>query len=588
MKFALIQLNPTVGDLPANAESIIDRARDAGRLGASLVVFPELALVGYPPRDLLLQEGFLEDVRESCLSIARSLADGPAVIFGTPWRPPAPSSEQADAFDAKGPLTNSVVVAQGGAITHRYDKRLLPTYDIFDEHRYFMPGNRPLVMEIEGVRVGISICEDLWRGFDAGNEQRYLSCPDPLAELIEQGAQLVVSPSASPFVLGKGRVQRELLRSHVRRHGIALAAVNQVGGNDDLIFDGHAAVYVPNAQGDATLIAAGEGFEEQTVLAELPADRASWAALPSVRDPLEEAGEMRLLEHALVLGVRDYARKTGFKRACLGISGGIDSALTAVIAVRALGAENVTGVMMPSRYSSEGSVSDAERLAANLGIASANISIESMHATAERSLAGLFGDLDLGEPNGVMEENVQSRLRGLVMMALSNQTGALLLTTGNKSELAVGYCTLYGDMNGGLAVLSDITKVQVFKLSRWINEHFAELGFCSPPIPVETIEKPPSAELRPDQLDQDSLPPYEVLDEIVERYVQRHESLERIIDETGFEPSLVARLVRLVDVNEYKRKQLAIGLKVSSVAFGRGRRRAIAQGYRPDLKIPSA
>ncbi len=591
VKLALIQLNPTVGDLPANAEMIVDRARDAHGLGAGLVVFPELALVGYPPRDLLLQEGFLEDVREACESIARELAGGaggPVVMLGTPWRCSPSSHEPADAFDPGGALTNSVLVMQDGTITHRYDKRLLPTYDIFDEHRYFTAGSKPLVLDIEGVRVGVAICEDLWQGFDAGNEQRYKDGPDPLAELIERGAELIVSPSASPFVLGKGRRQRELLAAHVCRHRVALASVNQVGANDDLIFDGHSAVFVPTEAGGARLVAAGNGFEEQTVLVEFPAEKTRWETLPEVRDPLIEADDMRLLESALVLGVRDYVRKTGFSRVCLGISGGIDSALTAALAVRAVGAENVTGVMMPSRYSSDGSISDARALAENLGMACATTPIESMHGVSERALEGLFAELGLGNPEGVTEENVQSRLRGLVMMALSNQSGALLLTTGNKSELAVGYCTLYGDMNGGLAVLSDITKVQVFRLSRWINAHYAQLGFDVPPIPVASIEKPPSAELRPDQVDQDSLPPYEVLDEIVERYVQEHQSLERIIDETGFDPALVGRIVRLVDVNEYKRKQLAIGLKVSSVAFGRGRRRAIAQAYRPDLKIPSA
>jgi len=275
VKLAMVQSNPTVGDFPANASSIAAFAREAAENGASLVVFPELALVGYPPRDLLIQEGFLAEVRETAHALARELADGPPVVLGSPWRPPVVSHPEADVFDPDGPITNSLVVLEGGAITHRYDKRLLPTYDIFDEHRYFMPGTAPVVIDVAGVRVGLSICEDLWRGFDAGNERRYLNLPDPVAELVSAGAQLIVNPSASPFVLGKGRLQRELLLSHVRAHGVAVAAVNQVGGNDDLIFDGHACVYVPSGAKDAKLIAAGDGFREQIVYAEIPEDRKS-------------------------------------------------------------------------------------------------------------------------------------------------------------------------------------------------------------------------------------------------------------------------------------------------------------------------
>ena len=584
MKLALVQLNPTVGELPANASAIVERAREASSRGADLVVFPELALCGYPPRDLLLQEGFIEDVRETARGIAASLADGPVVVFGAPWREPQDSGTAPE----RGALWNSLLVARGGELVERYDKRLLPTYDVFDEHRYFTPGERASVIEVAGVRVGLSICEDLWRGYDAGNHQRYLHRPDPVSELVRAGAQLIVNASASPFVLGKGRVQRGLLMGHVREHGVALAAVNQVGGNDDLVFDGHACVYVPLDGGEPRLVGAGVGFAEQTVVVDLPSDRSAWSSLADVPDPRLDADDTALLCDALTLGVRDYVRKTGFSSVCLGLSGGIDSALTAAIAVRAVGAGNVTGVMMPSRYSSEGSVADAEALASNLGIRLASAPIGDLHDTSERTLGALFGDLGIDSPQGVTEENVQSRIRGLIMMALSNKTGALLLTTGNKSELAVGYCTLYGDMNGGLAVLSDVTKVQVFRLSQWVNANADHLGFDGPPIPVSTIEKPPSAELRPDQFDSDSLPPYEVLDEIVERYVHRHESAERIAGETGFDASVVARVIRLVDVNEYKRKQLAIGIKVSAVAFGRGRRRAIAQHYRPDLKIPSA
>jgi NAD+ synthetase len=583
MRLALVQFNPMVGDVGGNARRILDLARAAAGEGAGLIVFPELALVGYPPRDLLLQEGFLEAVRAEALALAAALPPEVMVMVGTPWKPGVHSAAAADAWDPSGPTTNSVLCFRGGVIEARYDKRLLPTYDVFDEDRYFTPGGRAVVVDVGGVKVGVSVCEDLWRGDDARAASRYTDAPDPVSALVHAGATLIVNPSASPFVLGKGARQRDILMRHAKAHGVTVAAVNQVGGNDDLIFDGHAAVYVPApaAVGQPSLFAAGPGFVEHTLIVDLP-KAPRHAAFPAVPDPLLAACAEQLLWNALVLGVRDYCRKTGFTSAVLGLSGGIDSALVATIAAAALGPERVTGVLMPSRYSSQGSLDDAAVLARALGVRSVTVPIEPPHAVMESLLAPAWGELRLpGEP-GVTEENIQSRLRGVILMAFSNKSGAILLTTGNKSELAVGYCTLYGDMNGGLAVLPDVTKMQVYALSRWINANHRACGFDVPPIPEASITKAPSAELRPNQTDQDSLPPYEVLDEIIERYIEGHQSASRIIRATGIDESTVRRVIRLIDVNEYKRKQTPVGLKVTDKSFGPGRRQPIAQGWRAD------
>lgn len=584
MKLALVQFNPTIGDLAGNSGAMLNWIREAAGAGADLVVFPELAICGYPPRDLLLQEGFLEDVQASVLELARKTAGlAVTVALGTPWR--QGRGEAAGETRHEGAkCANSLIVIASGRVAARYDKRLLPTYDVFDEDRYFCAGDRPVVIDVGGIGVGLSLCEDLWRGADAAMDERYAGRPDPIVELVRAGARLIINPSGSPFVLGKGIRQRRILTDHVAAHGVALAAVNQVGGNDDLIFDGHAAVYVPagSERGrEAKLIAAGQGFVEQLVLAELERDGAAWGRAPAVADPLLTASEESLLWRALVLGVRDYCRKTGFSRVVLGLSGGIDSALTACIATAALGAANVLGLIMPSRYSSPGSAADAEELARRLGVRTARIPITEAHGLLERQLQDAFRMVGARTEPDVTEENVQSRLRGLILMAFSNKTGALLLTTGNKSELAVGYCTLYGDMNGGLAVISDVTKAQVYRLARWINAHHLECGFALAPIPEPSITKPPSAELRPDQRDQDTLPPYDIIDAVIERYVGRHWAVDRIAADTGVERALVARIARMIDMAEFKRIQMPIGLKVSSVAFGRGRRRPIAQAYRP-------
>ncbi len=579
MRLALAQINPTVGDIGANARLIEDfagRARDAG---ADLVVFPELCLTGYPPKDLLMQEGFVAAAEGVAMELASRVRGSMTIVLGTPLAAPGGATGVHNALVAGGPNLRQPV---------RYAKRLLPTYDVFDEDRYFVPGTRPVLVPVTSgtgrtTRVGLSICEDLWRGEDVGFSHRYQSAADPVNELVNppgepgRGAEVIVNPSASPFLLGKGARHRALLRRHAVQNHVYVAAVNQVGGNDELIFDGHAGVFAP----DGALIAAAPGFTEHLLVVDLPSRAAGAApALSPVQDPLLDASEGQLLFNALVLGTADYCRKTGFSKVVLGLSGGIDSAVTAVIAAAALGPENVLGVAMPSRYSSPGSLTDAAELAAGLACDFRTISIEEPFSALLHTLAPAFA----GFESDVTEENMQSRVRGTLLMALSNKFGRLLLTTGNKSELGVGYCTLYGDMNGGLAVLSDVTKQWVYTLARWINDNHASLGPLlrplGPPIPENSITKPPSAELRPNQTDQDSLPPYEQLDEVLERYVERRQSPARIVSETGFDPAMVARVVRLTDLAEFKRKQAAIGLKVTGVAFGSGRRFPIAQRWR--------
>ncbi|MCC5823707.1 MAG: NAD+ synthase [Planctomycetes bacterium] len=558
MKIALAQLNPTVGDLAGNAEKAVRAIGEAAARGASLVVLPELVVCGYPPRDLLGVEGFVERCAEAAERIGASCDPGPAVVVGTPL-----AGEGGATF-------NGVLVFRGGKRIAEYRKRLLPTYDVFDEDRYFVPGDGPGVVEVDGRRVGLAVCEDLWRGEDAGFAARYAGAPDPVGELGEAGVDLLVVPSASPFVLGKHGRHRSILAAHAARLGVPVVSVNQCGGNDDLLFDGRSCVI---ESGGGTLGEAAD-FEEDLLVVDLASARPGDA--PVIPDE-------RLVIDALTVGVRDYLGKCGFRAACLGISGGIDSALVAAIAVRALGPGAVTGVAMPGPYSSEGSVIDAYALAENLGMPCVTMPIGPAFEGHRSVLDAGFGELGL-DAIGVRlpdltQENLQSRVRGAVMMALSNRTGALLLTTGNKSELAVGYCTLYGDMNGGLAVISDVPKTMVFRVCRHLNEHHAELGFRVPPIPESTITKPPSAELAPGQLDSDSLPEYGVLDAIVERHVERLQSSDRIIEETGFDAGVVRRVCRLIDLNEYKRRQLAVGLKITHRAFGPGRRMPIAQRW---------
>jgi NAD+ synthase (glutamine-hydrolysing) len=570
MRIALSSINPTVGDLDANGALVTAAARVARELGADLLVLPELCICGYPPKDLLLAEGFVDACERAADAAARAMPPGMTAIIGSP--------RAADAG-----ITNSLLVYRDGERTAHYDKRLLPTYDVFDENRYFTPGRTPVVIEVGGVRVGLSICEDLWKGEDAGFASKYAGAPDPVAELASLGIDVLVSPSASPFVLGKGRRHREILASHARRHRIVVCSVNECGGNDELIFDGHAVAF----DAGGALVAGAPAFQSAITLIEVGPGTAP--PVTPATDPFLSESDDALLFRALVLGVRDYCRKTGFTKSIIGLSGGIDSAVTAAIAVAALGPSAVLGVAMPSAYSSDHSKSDAYLLATNLAMECITIPISSPVDAVRAVIDPAFTIRGLATLGATLpdltEENLQSRIRGTLLMTLSNRTGAIVLTTGNKSEMAVGYCTLYGDMNGGLAVLSDVAKEHVYRLARHMNAHHAACGFAKPPIPEASITKPPSAELRPDQTDQDSLPPYDVLDEIIDRAVERRQSPARIAQETGFDAALVTRITRMIDLAEYKRKQAAIGLKVTSVAFGSGRRMPIAQRWRPGADV---
>ena len=541
MKIALLQINPTVGDLAGNARLILDALRVAGAAGADLAVTPELALVGYLPRDLLLSAGFVRRSWDALADLARASSDLPPVLVGLPE--PNPS-------DQGRPLFNTAALLRGGQIEHRFRKALLPTYDVFDEDRYFEPFHGPQVLDVGGTRLGISICEDIWNDRDFWKRQRYHH--DPIEELVGAGARAIVNLSASPFTAGKQALREEMLGSLALKHRVPVLYVNQFGGNDDLVFDGRSCAF--NAAGAP--IARGRSFAADVVLCDLQS--ASPIAPPS------DLGIESEIWRALVLGTGDYVRKCGFTSAVLGLSGGIDSALTAAIAAEALGADHVLGVLMPSPYSSQGSLDDARALAANLGIETLTLPIE----PAMRAMQATLHDAFAGKPSAVAEENIQARIRGNLLMALSNQRGALLLTTGNKSELSVGYCTLYGDMSGGLAVIADVPKTMVYRVARWRNQH-AEV------IPDASLTKAPSAELRPNQTDQDSLPPYDLLDDILRRHIERHQPADEIIA-AGFDADTVRRVLRLVRLAEFKRKQAAPGLKVTDRAFGTGWRMPIA------------
>jgi NAD+ synthase/NAD+ synthase (glutamine-hydrolysing) len=543
LNIALLQINPTVGDLAGNARLIADAAREAANRGADLAITPELSLVGYLPRDLLLSEGFVGRSWEQLRMLARELADGPPTLVGLPE--PNPSDEGRALF-------NSAALIRGGEIEHRFRKSLLPTYDVFDEDRYFEPYHGAQVLDIGGMRLGISICEDVWNDRDFWKRRRYHH--DPIEELVRAGAQAILNLSASPFVAGKHHFREEMLGSMARRHRVPIAYVNQFGGNDDLVFDGRSCVF------DATggTIGRARAFEADVLICNL----AEAPPLP----PADDLGRESEIWRALVLGTRDYARKCGFQRGLLGLSGGIDSALTAAVAAEALGTDRLLGVLMPSPYSSRGSIDDSLELAAALGIETLTLPIEDAMQAMERTLADAFA----GTTRDVTEENIQARIRGNLLMALSNKRGALLLTTGNKSELAVGYCTLYGDMSGGLGVIADVPKTMVYRVSRWLNDMRGRTI-----IPEAVLTKAPSAELRPDQTDQDSLPPYDILDDILQRHIERHEPADTIIA-AGFDADTVQRVIRLVRGAEFKRKQAAPGLKVTDRAFGTGWRMPIA------------
>jgi NAD+ synthase (glutamine-hydrolysing) len=547
MRIALLQLNATIGAFDKNRARLEEAYREAVARGAELVLAPELFLCGYPPRDLLLRDDFISRGLECLDALTQSVGAVP-LITGYVDRSPARPGRA---------LSNAAAVIQNGKILHRVSKSLLPTYDVFDEDRYFEPAEKVSPLEINGQKIAVTICEDIWNDADFWPERRY-RC-DPIRDLVDAGAKLIVNISASPWQRGKEATRLAMLQRVARDERVPLVQVNMVGANDELIFDGHSVAL--NAQGE--VLALGASFAEDVLVVDMTSGGSTSGLTLTLPSNQEEQ-----LFRALVLGVRDYVGKCGFKSVVLGLSGGIDSALVAVIAAGALGAEKVWGVSLPSRYSSEGSLSDAAHLAKKLGIRYDVLPIAEPVVEVENTLAGVFG----GRTPDATEENIQSRLRGLLLMALSNKFGPLVLTTGNKSELAVGYCTLYGDMCGALAVIADVLKTEIYALARWINRD-EEI------IPWSTIEKPPSAELRPNQTDQDSLPPYELLDRILRHYVVDDADPKMLMSE-GIPPETVRDVLNKITFSEYKRRQAAPGLKVSPRAFGMGRRVPIAQGFK--------
>ena len=542
MKIALAQINPTVGDFTGNLDKILSVSRRAAEAGARLTVFSELAICGYPPADFLEKPSFLARCRTAVDELAAATRGLPTAVLAGVALP-------AEAADGK-PAVNAAVLLDGGRILLEQHKRLLPFYDVFDEQRYFASNRSQQVVELDGLRLAITICEDAWN--DKNFWPRRLYPVDPIEELMSQQPSLLINLSSSPFWHGKRALRRQMLAATARRYAVPVLLANQVGGNDSLIFDGSSLAL--NAQGD--LIAQAASFQEDLIVVDP-------FAAPVIADP--EENDTEAAYQALVVGTRDYVRKCGFKKALVGLSGGIDSALVAAIAADALGAENVLGIGMPSPYSSAGSIDDSRELAANLGIRFELIPISGLFAEYTRSLETLFA----GAAPDTTEENIQSRIRGSLLMALSNKFNALVLTTGNKSEMAVGYCTLYGDMVGALAVIGDLVKTRVYSVCRWLNRG-REV------IPGAILEKPPSAELRPDQKDTDSLPPYEILDPILEAYVERYEPPEQLAAANDISLEIVQQVVRLVERSEYKRQQAAPVLKVTSKSFGMGRRFPIA------------
>ena len=564
MIVGLLQLNSTIGAFAANREKLLSAYAEAVARGAEFIVAPELFLCGYPPRDLLLRADFIAANLAALEDTAQGVGAVPLCLGYVEKNSERPGRA----------LKNAAAVLQNGKIIWRTAKSLLPTYDVFDEDRYFAAAGNVAPFVFNGKKLGITICEDIWNDEDFWPERLYRR--DPVKELISQGAEIILNLSASPWHDGKERTRLEMLRRVARDEKIPLAQVNAVGANDELIFDGHSVAL--DARGE--LLVLGKGFAEEVLVVEL----ASHSRGSRGESAQHQSGEKlertcvrccdfpsreALLFSALSLGIRDYVRKCGFQSVILGLSGGIDSALIAVMAAAALGAENVLGVSLPARYSSEGSLTDAEKLARQLGIRYEVLPIEPAFNAVEAQLHKLFAGT---KPNEA-EENIQSRLRGVTLMALSNKFGGLVLTTGNKSEMAVGYCTLYGDMNGALAPIADVLKTDVYNISRWVNRE-REI------IPADSLTKPPSAELRPGQQDQDSLPPYEILDAILDLYVVKNLGKAEIVSR-GFAAAVVNDVVNKITFSEYKRRQAAPGLKVSPRAFGMGRRIPVAQQFRP-------
>ncbi|MBI2974436.1 MAG: NAD+ synthase [Deltaproteobacteria bacterium] len=541
MKVCVAQINSTVGDFDGNVSKIIEKIQWAEKAGAELVIFPEMAVTGYPTRDLLEKPYFILKNLAAIDRIAKKCFSIGAIVGYVSIN---------ESSKGRG-LFNSAAFLSNGKVAFVQHKALLPTYDVFDETRHFAHGLTHKAFTYKSVKIGITICEDIWSSVDIGGRKLYDY--DPVAALASDGAEIIINISASPFYVGKGRIREALLRDTAKKHNLPVIYVNAVGGNDELIFDGRSLVM--SATGEA--VYEGKPFEEDVFVV----DTNNLKAAKSRR----EASDIEELHDALILGLKDYARKCGFKNAVIGLSGGIDSSVVAYLAAEALGNKNVHGISMPSPYSSAGSIEDAKILAKNLGIGFQVVPISDVYKSYLKMLSGIS---DKEKAISVMEENIQARIRGNILMAFSNKTGALVLSTGNKSELAVGYCTLYGDMAGGLAIISDVPKTSVYELAKFINRK-------SEIIPQSSIIKAPSAELRPNQKDSDTLPPYEVLDKILKLYIEDYASARLIIDQ-GFNKKTVEDIVLRVDRNEYKRRQAPPGLKVTSKAFGAGRRHPIA------------
>jgi len=547
MKIGILQLNPVVGDLEGNSAIIREAALEAARLGADFCLTSELVLTGYPPRDLLLYDGFIDKAHIAAEELARKLKDGPPILLGTVEKNTTGQGKQA---------FNCALWCEDGTIRQTFRKTLLPTYDVFDEARYFEPAPKgdpkANIIEFDGQTIAVTICEDAWNDKDFWDSRAYSR--DPLEEASTHSPDFIVNLSASPIFLGKQDLRQDMLGAVAEKYSVPLIYANQIGGNDDLVFDGRSCAFGP----DGSLIARAPGFATSVIVVDLEDLSANTITDDDFSRPSETW-------QTLVLGTRDYVLKSGFSKALVGLSGGIDSAVTALVAAEAIGAENVTCVLMPSPYSSQGSIDDSLEMAKTLGIKTITLPIQPIMNEFESTLSEPFKGYGID----TTEENIQSRIRGNLLMAMSNKFGAMLLTTGNKSELAVGYCTIYGDMSGGFAVISDVDKTGVFNVARWYNDNIRS------DIPEAIITKPPSAELRPDQKDQDSLPPYDILDAILGLHIEQHKSMQQIID-AGFEREVVEKVLKLVRFAEFKRRQAAPGIKLTPRSFGTGWRMPLA------------
>lgn len=584
MKIAIAQLNPTIGDLAGNAQQILNAAQEAAAQGVRLLLTTELSLCGYPPRDLLMQPSFVDAIASTLQQLARDLPPQLAVLVGMV------ESNGRSPQDGGKALFNSTALLERGKVQQIFHKRLLPTYDVFDEDRYFEPGLQSNSFTLDGLRIGVTICEDLWNDEEFWGKRNYTA--NPVADLANQGVDFIVNLSASPYSAGKQRLRELMLQHGSKRYQQPLIYANQVGGNDDLIFDGSSVAF--NRQGE--MVGRAKAFAEDLVVLEFDSAQSDFQVGAIAPQPENDDAE---IWSALVLGVRDYVRKCGFSKVVIGLSGGIDSSLVAAIATAALGSANVLGILMPSPYSSDHSVTDALELARNLGIQTHTLPIDKLMHTYDETFADLFA----GTKFGIAEENIQSRIRGNLLMAISNKFGHLLLSTGNKSEMAVGYCTLYGDMNGGLAAIADVPKTRVYSICQWLNERMkdengrssqsSQFPIPNPqaPIPLNVLVKPPSAELKPGQVDQDSLPSYEILDDILDRLIHQHQSPNEIAA-AGHDPALVEKVSRLVTRAEFKRKQAPPGLKITDRAFGTGWRMPIANRWvgtiQPATNLPAS